>query len=57
MVTIVRAMSVGCLTALMVWLRPGARSARLVTVLLITCLVAISKLSHISPVQSKRATV
>lgn len=31
----------------MVWLLPSARSARLVTILLITYVVAISKLSHI----------
>jgi formate/nitrite transporter FocA (FNT family) len=46
-VTVVRAMFAGWLIALMVWLLPGARSARLATILLITYVVAISKLSHI----------
>ncbi len=40
-------MFAGWLIALMVWLLPSARSARLVTILLITYVVAISKLSHI----------
>lgn len=46
-VTVVRAVFAGWLIALMVWLLPGARSARLVTILLITYVVAISRLSHI----------
>jgi formate/nitrite transporter FocA (FNT family) len=46
-VTVVRAVFAGWLIALMVWLLPSARSARLVTILLITYVVAISKLSHI----------
>ncbi|ASW03605.1 formate/nitrite transporter family protein [Paraburkholderia aromaticivorans] len=46
-VTAVRAVFAGWLIALMVWLLPGARSARLVTILLITYVVAISRLSHI----------
>jgi formate/nitrite transporter FocA (FNT family) len=47
MVTVVRAVFAGWLIALMVWLLPSARSARLVTILLITYVVAISRLSHI----------
>jgi formate/nitrite transporter FocA (FNT family) len=46
-VTAVRAVYAGWLIALMVWLLPSARSARLVTILLITYVIAISKLSHI----------
>jgi formate/nitrite transporter FocA (FNT family) len=46
-VTVVRAVFAGWLIALMVWLLPSARSARLVTILLITYMVAISKLSHV----------
>jgi formate-nitrite transporter family protein len=47
MVTTMRAVYAGWLIALMVWLLPSARSARLVTILLITYVIAISKLSHI----------
>jgi formate-nitrite transporter family protein len=47
MVTGVRAIFAGWLIALMVWLLPSARSARLVTILLITYVVGMSKLSHI----------
>ncbi len=47
MVTAVRAVFAGWLIALMVWLLPSARSARLVTILLITYIVGMSKLSHI----------
>ena len=43
----VRAIFAGWLIALMVWLLPSARSARLLTVLLITYVVAVSHLSHI----------
>lgn len=46
-VTMVRGIFAGWLIALMVWLLPSARSARLVTILLITYVVGISKLSHI----------
>ncbi|WP_250453366.1 formate/nitrite transporter family protein [Caballeronia sp. ATUFL_M2_KS44] len=46
-VTLVRAMFAGWLIALMVWLLPSARSARLLTVLLVTYTVAVSKLSHV----------
>jgi formate/nitrite transporter FocA (FNT family) len=47
LVTVVRAMFAGWLIALMVWLLPSARSARLVIILLITYVVGISKLSHV----------
>jgi formate/nitrite transporter FocA (FNT family) len=46
-VTFVKAMFAGWLIALMVWILPSARSARLLTVLLITYVVAIAKLSHV----------
>lgn len=46
-VTVVRAIFAGWLIALMVWLLPSARSARLMTILLITYVVAISRLSHV----------
>jgi len=47
MVTVMRAVFAGWLIALMVWLLPSARSARLVTILLITYVVGMSKLSHV----------
>jgi formate-nitrite transporter family protein len=37
----------GWLIALMVWLLPSARSGRLLTVLLITYVVGVTRLSHI----------
>jgi formate/nitrite transporter FocA (FNT family) len=46
-VTVIRAMFAGWLIALMVWLLPSARSARFLTILLITYTVAVSKLSHV----------
>jgi len=46
-VTLVRAIFAGWLIALMVWLLPSARSARLLTILLVTFTVGISRLSHI----------
>lgn len=46
-VTVVRGVFSGWLIALMVWLLPSARSARLLTVVLITWVVAVAKLSHI----------
>ena len=46
-VTVVRAVFAGWLIALMVWLLPSARSARFLTILLITYTVAVSKLSHV----------
>src|SRR6195952_4922946 len=45
-VTFVRAMFAGWLIALMVWLLPSARSARLATILVVTYVVGICKLSH-----------
>jgi formate-nitrite transporter family protein len=45
--TMVKAVFAGWLIALMVWLLPSARSGRLLTVLLITYVVAVSHLSHI----------
>jgi formate-nitrite transporter family protein len=46
-VTLVRGMFSGWLIALMVWLLPSARSARLLTILLVTYTVAVSKLTHV----------
>jgi formate/nitrite transporter FocA (FNT family) len=45
--TFMRAVFGGWLIALMVWLLPSARSARLLTIVLITWVVAVAKLSHI----------
>ncbi|MDR5784427.1 formate/nitrite transporter family protein [Caballeronia sp. LZ065] len=46
-VTLVRAVFAGWLIALMVWLLPSARSARLPTILLVTYTVGVSKLTHV----------
>jgi formate/nitrite transporter FocA (FNT family) len=46
-VTLVRAVFAGWLIALMVWLLPSARSARLLTILLVTYTVGVSKLTHV----------
>ncbi|QSN62936.1 formate/nitrite transporter family protein [Caballeronia sp. M1242] len=46
-VTVARALFAGWLIALMVWLLPSARSARLLTILLVTYTVAVAKLSHV----------
>ncbi|WP_250500596.1 formate/nitrite transporter family protein [Caballeronia sp. GAWG1-5s-s] len=46
-VTLARALFAGWLIALMVWLLPSARSARLLTILLVTYTVAVAKLSHV----------
>jgi formate/nitrite transporter FocA (FNT family) len=46
-VTLVRAFFAGWLIALMVWILPSARSARLLTVLLVTYVVALGHLSHV----------
>jgi len=46
-VTLVRAVFAGWLIALMVWLLPSARSARLLTILLVTYTVGVSRLSHV----------
>lgn len=45
-VTVARALFAGWLIALMVWLLPSARSARLLTILLVTYTVAVSKLAR-----------
>jgi formate-nitrite transporter family protein len=45
--TVIRAILAGWLIALMVWLLPSARSGRLLTVLLITYVVGVTRLSHI----------
>jgi len=46
-VTLVRAVFAGWLIALMVWLLPSARSARLLTILLVTYTVGVSRLTHV----------
>ncbi|KND62030.1 putative transport [Candidatus Burkholderia verschuerenii] len=46
-VTVGRGVFSGWLIALMVWLLPSARSARLLTILLVTYTVAVSKLTHV----------
>ncbi|WP_250437271.1 formate/nitrite transporter family protein [Caballeronia sp. ATUFL_F2_KS9A] len=46
-VTLVRAVFAGWLIALMVWLLPSARSPRLLTILLVTYTVGVSKLTHV----------
>lgn len=45
--TTVRAGFAGWLIALMVWLLPSARAARLLTILLVTYTVGVSKLAHV----------
>jgi formate/nitrite transporter FocA (FNT family) len=45
--TFLKALFAGWLIALMVWILPSARSARLLTVMLITYVVAIGQLSHV----------
>jgi formate/nitrite transporter FocA (FNT family) len=46
-VTVLKAVIAGWLIALMVWLLPSARSARLLTVIIITYVVALGRLPHI----------
>lgn len=46
-VTLVRGVFAGWLIALMVWLLPSARSARLLTILLVTYTVGVSRLAHV----------
>jgi formate/nitrite transporter FocA (FNT family) len=46
-VTFLKAVFAGWLIALMVWLLPSARSARIWTVLIVTYVVALGRLSHI----------
>jgi formate/nitrite transporter FocA (FNT family) len=45
--TLFKAVFAGWLIAIMVWLLPSARSARLLTVLIVTYVVALGQLSHI----------
>jgi formate/nitrite transporter FocA (FNT family) len=45
--TLLRAFFAGWLIALMVWILPSAQSARLLTVMLVTYVVALAHLSHI----------
>lgn len=45
--TLLRAFFAGWLIALMVWILPSAQSARLLTVLIVTYVVALARLSHI----------
>jgi formate-nitrite transporter family protein len=45
--TLVKAVFAGWLIALMVWLLPSARSARLLTILLVTYTVGVSGLTHV----------
>jgi formate/nitrite transporter FocA (FNT family) len=45
--TFLKAVFAGWLIALMVWLLPSARSARLLTVLIVAYLVSLARLSHI----------
>jgi formate/nitrite transporter FocA (FNT family) len=45
--TLLKAIFAGWLIATMVWLLPSARSARLLTVLIITYVVSLGRLSHI----------
>ncbi|OYV33612.1 MAG: transporter [Rhodospirillales bacterium 20-64-7] len=45
--TLLRAFFAGWLIALMVWILPSARSARLLTVMVVTYLVALAHLSHV----------
>lgn len=54
-VTILKSVFAGWLIALMVWILPSARSARLLTVLLITYVVALARLSHIVAGSSEAA--
>jgi formate/nitrite transporter FocA (FNT family) len=45
--TVLKSILAGWLIALMVWILPSARSARLLTILLITYVVALARLPHI----------
>jgi len=45
--TVLKSMFAGWLIALMVWILPSARSARLLTVLIVTYVVALARLSHV----------
>jgi formate/nitrite transporter FocA (FNT family) len=54
-VTFLKAIVAGWLIALMVWILPSAQSARLLTVLLITWVVALAQLSHVVAGSSEAA--
>jgi len=54
-VTFVRAFFAGWLIALMVWILPSAQSARLLTVFIVTYVVALGRLSHIVAGSSEAA--
>jgi formate/nitrite transporter FocA (FNT family) len=54
-ITFLRAVLAGWLIALMVWILPSARSARLLTVLLVTYVVALGHLSHVVAGSSEAA--
>lgn len=53
--TLVRAVVAGWLIALMVWLLPSARSARILVIVLITYVVALARLSHVIAGSSEAA--
>lgn len=53
--TLLKSVFAGWLIALMVWILPSARSARLLTVLIITYVVALARLSHIVAGSSEAA--
>lgn len=55
LVTLVRAFFAGWLIALMVWILPSAQSARLLTVFLVTYVVALGRLSHVVAGSSEAA--
>jgi formate/nitrite transporter FocA (FNT family) len=46
-ITVLKAILAGWLIALMVWILPSARSARLLTILIITYVVGLSRLPHV----------
>lgn len=54
-VTLLKAIIAGWLIALMVWLLPSARSARIIVIILITWMVALAHLSHIVAGSSEAA--
>jgi formate/nitrite transporter FocA (FNT family) len=54
-VTLVHAFFAGWLIALMVWILPSAQSARLLTILLVTYVVALARLSHVVAGSSEAA--
>jgi len=54
-VTFVRAFFAGWLIALMVWILPSAQAARLLTIMLVTYVVALARLSHIVAGSSEAA--